>query len=126
MWIFTKDGFVSAVAHDTDPDLIRVRARKREHLVHSLGPVDVIDFGSDAADYRFHADVDRADFAAFLVDAVENLDYTSHVKEEIAGDDKTMYRAMLSCWTALRALQVQDRRLHNLRSVAGTPDSEWQ
>lgn len=107
MWIFTKNGFLSAVANDTDPDKVRVRARKQEHLVHSLGPVEVIELPT--ADYRWHCDITRAHFIEFLTEAVLDMDYTSHVKEEIAGDDNQMYRAMLSCWTALHALQTHDR-----------------
>jgi hypothetical protein len=111
MWIITRDGFVSLVEHNTDPNLIRVRARRSEHLQETfdLQDGDIIDLGENAPDYRWHADIPRANVAQKMHDAVMELDYTSHVKEEVAGDDNQMYQAMLACWTALHRLQDPPR-----------------
>jgi hypothetical protein len=45
---------------------------------------------------------------AAVTDALQDLDYVSHVKEEVAGTDDAMYTAMLGCWTALYRLQRPD------------------
>jgi hypothetical protein len=109
MWIFTKDGFLSVVAHEQDESVLRVRARRREHLAALVPLRDVIDMG-DAADYRWHADVPRDVVIDFATKAIDGLDYTSHVKEAISGRDDRMYRAMMECWTALLRLQDQPKR----------------
>jgi hypothetical protein len=107
MWIISRDGFVSLVQHKDDPNLIRARARRREHLTDTFGldDEDIIDLGVGAPDYRWHADVPRVDVAEAMVDEVAELDYTSHVKESVSGKDQDMYRAMLKCWNALYELQ---------------------
>jgi hypothetical protein len=109
MWLITKTGFVSLVQHDTDSSKIRARARRREHLADTfdLFDADIIDLGPDAPDYRWHADVPRSHVAQAMYDSVMDLDYTSHVKEAVAGDDDVMYTAMLGCWRALYQLQDQ-------------------
>jgi len=115
MWIIAKSGFVSLVQHNTDSNLIRARARRREHLVATFDLTDdeVIDLGPNAPDYRWHCDIPRDEAATVLMDAVMALDYTSHVKEEVSGPDNVMHRAMMSCWSALYRLQRPDPVPHD-------------
>lgn len=108
MWIIAHDGFVSLVQHRTDPTLIRARARRREHLADTfdvVDPADIIDLGVNAPDYRWAVNLPRATVAQVIHDAVMDIDYVSHVKEEVAGKDDLMYSAMLRCWSALMTLQ---------------------
>jgi len=104
MWIFTKEGgFLSVVAHDTDPKLRRVRARKREHLRAAFPDAEIIEVTD--GDYRWHADVPWATVAWHVIRSLRDMDYTSHVKEAVAGDDDDFYEAMLACWSALWRVQ---------------------
>jgi len=107
MWTITTDGFVSLVEHKTDPDIIRARARRVEHLqdTFDLNDADIIDLGADCPDYRYHADIPRLNVAQKMYDAVMNVGYASHVKEEVAAKDGVFYRAMLGCWRELYTLQ---------------------
>ena len=116
MWIITRDGFVSLVEHNTDPQLVRIRARRREHLADTfdLSDADIIDLGPNAPDYRWHAEIPRVNVAQVMYESVMDLDYSSHVKEEVSGDDDQMYHAMLQCWTSLRRLQDPP-----------TPERDW-
>jgi hypothetical protein len=109
MWIISKTGFVSLVEHDDDTLKLRARARRREHLVDTFGldDADIIDLGPGAPDYRWHADVYREEAIERLADALRDLNYTSHVKEEVSGDDKKMSQAMFACWYALQKLQEE-------------------
>lgn len=116
MWIFTKDGFISVVQHESDPALVRVRARKREHLERWFPHADIIEMDAEA-DYRWHADVERLDLVVVLTDAVFDLDYTSHVKEAIAGDDDDFYKALLDTWFALHELQREPEPEPPLRPI---------
>jgi hypothetical protein len=108
MWIITKGGFVSLVQHDSDPDFVRARARRFEHLANtftSLEPDEIIDLGPNCPDYRWHANVSKDEAADVMFEAVMDLDYTSHVKESVTGGDAVFYGAMLGCWRELYALQ---------------------
>lgn len=109
MWIVTKGGgFVSLVQHAEDANYLRARARRREHLADTfdLEPHELIDFGTNAADYRWHANVERGRAAVAVFDAVHAVDYESHCKEEFAPlGDPVFYGALMDCWTALYRLQ---------------------
>jgi hypothetical protein len=107
MWLINKGGFISLVQHRDDPSKIRARARRREHLEDTLHlePDEIIDLGPDAPDYRWHADVSRMVVIWAMANAVDQLDYTSHAKEAMAGDDKVFYDALLGCWRELETLQ---------------------
>jgi len=107
MWVIGTDGFVSLVAHRDSADMVRARARRRDHLVDTFGLSDdeVEDLGENCSDYRWHADISRDRAAEALAKMVYRIDYTSHVKEEVSKGDNLMYRAMMKCWRALRPLQ---------------------
>ena len=107
MWIISRDGFISIVQHKDDPSKFRVRARRIEHLTRTFDITedDVIDFGPDASDYRYHVDIDREAVAEELLFSLNDIDYESHAKEAMAGDDREMYQALMGCWRNLLGLQ---------------------
>ncbi len=111
MWIISDKGFVSLVQHDTDPELIRARARRKAHLLDTfdLTEDEIIDYGPNPPDYRWHANVPREDVAEAISDSIMNMSYTSHVKESVSGNDRQMYRAMMSTWNAFYELQRPPR-----------------
>lgn len=128
MWIISKTGFVSLVEHATDPDMLRARARRAEHLTGTfpIHPDEVIDLGAACPDYRYHANVDRAAAAAVIANAVLDIDYSSHVKEEVSGADDVMYSAMLSCWTALHRLQDPPSPAADWWNAKGYTDADFE
>ena len=112
MWIFTKDGYYSAVQHDDSPDTIQVRARIREDLVRlaeavGLHPGQIIDTPLPA-DYGFRLNVDRGVFAAYVAKAVTGIDYVTDVKGHLSRDEPDRKSAMMDCWSAMA--QFQDGR----------------
>jgi hypothetical protein len=123
MWLMIKnhDGtgsFLSVVAHDTEDGFVLVRARTREHLAHAFdfeienGPYEIEE--DLVADYRWRLVLPKDLLMDYLVDAVDRLDYVSHVKEELTARDNDFYDALLSCWTALYRLQSPyDRRRYD-------------
>ena len=105
MWMVTKLGFISAVRHDTDDGFFLVRARRREDLEQSFPDHldQIVEMAQ--ADYRWRVKVGIDDMFDFMADAVETIDYTTHAKEAMAGDDGDRYRAYLDVWSALYKLQ---------------------
>jgi hypothetical protein len=81
MWIMLNSGPVSVVAHNEKPSVLLVRARTREHLESALGSglSDRV-FELKSADYRFRAEVERAE-CADLTDAIDYGNFKNSVKE---------------------------------------------
>lgn len=75
MWVFTKQGFYSVVAHPNDPDRLLVRARRREDLQALRAQIPNLRiFGNSSAEFRWYSRVTRAEWvmaAALLSDGVD-------------------------------------------------------
>jgi len=94
MWICFNDGFVSAVNSDTDPNILKVRARKKEHL-QKLFPGKKI-FSSKNTDYAYRVFVARKAFAKMVADRVMDIDY-DNFKDSVV-DDK-LHDLYADFWT---------------------------
>ena len=109
MWVFTKDGFLSAVQHD-DRARMRIRARRRDDLERAFPGTSIIDMaeGGGQFDYRWHLDVARGEWVDYLVESAMEIDYTSHAKEAMTdgGKDRQMYSALLEVWSTMHRLQT--------------------
>ena len=99
MWIMLNSGPVSVVAHNEKPSVLLVRARTREHLESALG-LGLSDrfFEIKSADYRFRAEVERADWAARLADLTDAIDY-GNFKNSVK--DSGLKQQYLSIWDIL-------------------------
>jgi len=78
MWIFTVDGFYSAVkpTKEKDTDKLMIRARFKEDLERIMDRVHadkVIE--TPMCDYPYRMSVKANDWATYLVDSVQTLDY---------------------------------------------------
>jgi len=71
MWIFMKNSFVSVVQHRKYPDVVIVRARRKEHL-EALGFQPV---RTKNADYLWRSLITKALFYRQLELAVKAIDY---------------------------------------------------
>jgi hypothetical protein len=123
MWIYTKTGFISVVQHRDKPGQMLVRARNPAHLRAGFPSRADEVFEDDKADYRWRLEVSRNELASMLMDAVDEIDYSSHVKEVVSGDDGHLYRAMMRTWQAMSDYQ-EDCRNQPLKArvPAATPD----
>lgn len=75
MWIFTQDGFISAVDNGHVPGKLSVRARDKQslELLAALTQQDIKQ--STKSDYPYRVYVTREEFSDFLLGHVDNLDY---------------------------------------------------
>ena len=104
MWIFSEDGFYSAVQDRNNPGRILVRARVRadlERLIEQLPQVP----GEQApeiestprADYPFRIWIERSIWAAYLASAAWNMDYTNFkARAAVGGARSSAYHAVWS------------------------------
>lgn len=108
MWVFTVDGFFSAVQHNEKPDLLCVRARAREDLVRLRKrlPGCTKISRSKVADYEFRVFVDKGRFSSYVRTAVQEIDY-GNFKGRVLGDCATRSRAYHRVWHAMLDFQEE-------------------
>jgi hypothetical protein len=115
MWVFTTDGFFSAVEHKEDPSIIVVRTRTAqdaESLRDRLAdmrchvPVQV----TPTADYGWRLFVPRGSWSLYLQNMVEAIDYTNF-KNAVA-TQQGLERADIyhDVWHVMYEFQEDNRR----------------
>jgi hypothetical protein len=77
MWIFTSTGFISAVVHRDDPDLIVVRARERASLDPLIERTGAEVNPWEGSDYAFRIVMPRAEFSAWVGEQADAIDYSN-------------------------------------------------
>lgn len=106
MWIFTVDGFFSAVADRDRPGHIIVRMRVRgdgERLQAALGGGELIE--TPQADYRFRIRTTHTRWSDYVGSAAAEIDY-SNFKAAVGGrDGAERAHAYSDVWALMRELQ---------------------
>lgn len=106
MWLFTKEGFFSAVQHKDDPDTIHVRGRFKGDLERLWrkylegGPI--VEYTPDN-DYPFRMDVSRTSWSIIVEAEAKSIDYENF--KNAVHDGTKRDRAYLDIWAALRRQQ---------------------
>lgn len=96
MWLYVSGGFVSIVAHRTEPEHLLVRARHPEHIASILPDADPTHMPS--ADYPYRTVVRRGDVHRALAEYILNLDY-DNFKNSV--DDSEYHDACLDVWRTM-------------------------
>ena len=106
MWLFTTDGFYSAVTHREAPDTVVVRARARDdvlRLIEAVGQGTLAE--TPHRDYRFRVCLPRDTWAAYVAAAAQAIDYPNFkaaIAERQGADRAHIYGAV---WAAMFAFQ---------------------
>lgn len=113
MWLATKYGFYSVVAHHDDPDLVQVRARSRADLEHLRGfaqgrdiPVPDIVM-TPANDYCCRIFMTRRSWTQLGGALATEIDYPNF-KEQVRGEP-LRDAAYTQMWSAMRTFQIQQQ-----------------
>ncbi|MGB4950765.1 MAG: hypothetical protein WBO55_09030 [Rhizobiaceae bacterium] len=111
MWLATKYGFFSVVAHQDDPDLVQVRARSRDDLEHLRGfaqgrdiPVPDIVM-TPANDYCCRIFMTRRSWTQLGGELATEIDYPNF-KEQVRGEP-ARDAAYMQMWSIMRRYQEQ-------------------
>lgn len=100
MWLILSDGFMSAVVDKTDPELVQVRARRKEHLAKYFPNHEIVTY--DNRDYQFRVVVKKADLAAVLIQYIGEMSYTNF-KDSVK--DRRFHDACYDVWHTMAAIQ---------------------
>lgn len=104
MWICLNDAFLSVVSEPSDSNLLKVRARMREHLEAAFPGVPIIT--TTNSDYAHRVIVTREKVAKLLLDRVGNINYPNF-KNSVADND--LHDAYLDMWEAGWRMQQRDK-----------------
>lgn len=132
MWIFTRDGFFSAVEHESDRDMLLIRARVKddlEALADRLGDRRR-DLGAEVerfeiehtptGDYHWRMPMWRYDWCAYIAEQARQIDYTTNVKGTLDKGEPDRHDFLFDVWDA--GHRFQSRR--NGTPVGGL-DWDW-
>jgi hypothetical protein len=115
MWIALSDGFISAVQHKTDPEMLVVRARNPDHL-RAIFPGRRVHV-SPRSDYAARVFMRREHLAEFLSNqALFEIDYPNF-KDSV--EDERLHRMYHEMWDAGFAYQ-RERELERAALEAET------
>ncbi|MBT7702029.1 MAG: hypothetical protein HN700_17205 [Verrucomicrobia bacterium] len=108
MWLFSKSGFVSVVAHREHEGMLLVRSRFEEDIAAvcerlAAAGVMVEPFEDRHADYRYRVVCPREAFATMVASLVGEIDY-DNFKSAVHGDP-VRDRAYMGCWSAMNQAQ---------------------
>jgi hypothetical protein len=105
MWICLNDAFFSVVRDKTDPDVLKVRARKKSHLEQHFPHHRILK--DDKADYRFRVIASREDVARLMIRTIAALDYVNF-KNSVK--DRELHDMYALWWGDHHAYQTRDGR----------------
>jgi hypothetical protein len=110
MWIFTLDGFFSAVQDKNDPGRIMVRSRLKEDLENMLARLT----GQDAeilawtgTDYAYRVFIPRSEWRRYLETMSDGLNYTNFKAAAVDHQDHARSQAYYTVWRRLHEWQEQ-------------------
>lgn len=106
MWVMTKIGFFSVVAHRDVPDCLIVRARCEEDIVNINEEMGLGWWRDDEADYPYRMCCTPAELAAALARITADIDY-DNFKSSIK--DKKRKNAYVHVWQAMRLIDDRNR-----------------
>lgn len=115
MWLFTKYGFFSSVCIKEkkgaiNPDRLKVRARRRSHLValckrfpNKLNGARI--FTDDKADYRYRIFVGKRLWAEIVGELIAELNYDNFKN---ACPDHDYHDALTNVWVVMHNFQLDE------------------
>lgn len=101
MWIFTETGFVSAVRHYDDPNLVVVRARDAQSLEVLAELAEAPIEKTPENDYPYRVGVKDETLKFWLSTSVDMLDYTNFKNRVDVSRGNVYHRALSDVWTTM-------------------------
>ena len=107
MWIFTKDGFFSAVFDKyCKHDELMIRSRCKDDLTRLAKKLHGYSDESEIlrikhADYRYRMKITKSNWADYLVNCAHDIDYANVKNNILPTDDDLRQEAYYHVWTVL-------------------------
>jgi hypothetical protein len=113
MWLFTETGFVSAVQHRDNPDLLVVRARDRISLepLTEFSQTEITT--NPLADYPYRTILHKDVFSSWVAAQINFLEYPNFKDQVAVVRGKSFARTLGRVWATM--LDAEDDEAHTLR-----------
>ena len=108
MWIFTDNGFVSAVRKADNPTVLTVRARDRKSLESLVAQTGVEIAQSPNADYPYRVFVKQDEFAQWAFEQSMNVNYNNFKNQVAKTRGHEFAKSLSNVWIAM--LEVEDEQ----------------
>lgn len=106
MWVFTENGFISAVRHFDYPDKVMIRARDKKSLEWSGQEVTRTPDG----DYPYRVTVSDEDFKGWLCASVDMLDYYNFKSQVATIRGHEFARPLHEVWSVMHDVEDKEAR----------------
>lgn len=108
MWVFTQDGFISAVDNNQVPGKLAVRARDKQslRLLADLTEQEIVQRMN--TDYPYRVFVTKEEFANFLIAHVESIDYGNFKDRVYVTRGRNFAHACGDVWSAMLHVTDED------------------
>jgi hypothetical protein len=110
MWIFTQDGFVSAVRHTDKPDHLMVRSRDYQSLIGLSNASKQQITKTPTADYPYRVTVKDDKFNNWLTDSVTQLEYSNFKSQVAVTRGKGYVNALHHVWDIMHDVEDKGAR----------------
>jgi hypothetical protein len=105
MWVFTQNGFLSAVRTATDSTDFKVRARDRESLLDLSIFADAEIIATPLADYPYRVIVEELVLGAYLMNEIAAADYTNYKSRVSVTRGTKFAHACSSVWSTMHEIE---------------------
>ena len=105
MWVFTETGFISAVVHRDDSDIIIVRARETESLDGIAAMADAKIVSTPVRDYPWRVHVTRAIFQEWLSTSATDMQYGNFKDRIHQTRGNEFYYAFSRVWDVMHDIE---------------------
>ena len=110
MWVFTQNGFLSAVRTSTGSGDFKVRARDRDSLVALSDFAGVDISASPLADYPYRVIVSELVLGGFLLNEIAAADYTNYKSRVSVTRGTKFAHACSSVWSTMHEIEDEQAR----------------
>lgn len=111
MWLFTQHGFISAVQHAEDKNVIMVRARDARSLEFISDLMEAEIKKTPGNDYPYRVIIDRKQFMDYLSAEVDMLNYSNYKSRLHATRGDDFYSAASHVWHTMHEVEDAEARV---------------
>jgi hypothetical protein len=106
MWVMSESGFVSAVTHWENPEIIVVRARDYESLLPLADFAEQVIQHTPENDYPIRCEVRREVFAEWLTQQALSMTYTNYKDRAYHTRGPSFAHALGDVWSTMHQVET--------------------
>lgn len=106
MWLMSETGFVSAVTHWDNPEIIVVRARDYDSLTPIADFADQTVKHTPDNDYPARVEVPRTVFAEWVTTQIEKMTYSNYKDRMYSTRGRDFTQALSDVWSTMHKVET--------------------